>query len=33
VHVVVDASLLADGRLARTPGLSIPIELFEPPPD
>ena len=21
----------ADGRLARTPGLSIPIELFEPP--
>lgn len=24
---------MADGRLARTPGLSVPIELFEPPTD
>jgi predicted nucleic acid-binding protein len=23
----------ADSRLARTPGLGIPIELFEPPPN
>lgn len=36
LHSDLDGRVLlatADGRLARTPGLSIPIQLFEPPPD